>query len=130
MKQLYFHKIRNVNIMNAEKIREYCLSKKEVTEGMPFGETVLVFKVCNKIFLLLALDAIPLQFNAKCQPEYAIALRENYDAVIPGYHMNKAHWNTVILDGSLPEKLIFEQIDNSYALIVNSLPKKLKQNLQ
>ena len=116
--------------MNAEKIREYCLLKKEVTEGMPFGPTVLVFKVCNKMFLLLALDANPLQFNAKCEPELAIILREKYDAIIPGYHMNKSHWNTIIVDGSLNDDLILEQINNSYSLIVESLPKKLKQNLQ
>ena len=115
--------------MNIETLREYCLSKKAVTEDFPFGETTLVFRVEGKIFLLVALDASPLQFNAKCDPEKAIELREAYDAIKPGYHMNKKHWNTVIIDGSVSTSLLKEMIDDSYKLIVQSLPKKTRDNL-
>jgi len=115
--------------MNVETLREYCLSKKAVTEDFPFGETTLVFRVKNKIFLLVALDADPLQFNAKCDPGKAVELREEYDAVKPGFHMNKKHWNTVIIDGSISTRLIKEMIDDSYNLIVHSLPKKSREEL-
>lgn len=115
--------------MNIETLREYCISKKAVTEDFPFGEDTLVFKVMNKIFLLVSLSANPLQFNAKCDPEKAIELREEYDAIKPGYHMNKKHWNTVVIDGSISTKLIKELIDDSYNLIVQSLPKKLREEL-
>ena len=110
--------------MNIESLREYCISKKAVTEDFPFGETTLVFRVKNKIFLLVSLDSNPLQFNAKSKPDKAIELREEYSYIIPGYHMNKKHWNTVILDGSLSTKLIKELIDDSYNLIVQSLSAK------
>ena len=115
--------------MNIETLREYCLSKKAVTEDFPFGETTLVFRVKNKIFLLVSLDASPLQFNAKCEPDKAVELREQYDAIQPGYHMNKKHWNTVIIDGSVSTSLLKEMIDDSYKLIVQSLPKKTRDNL-
>ena len=115
--------------MNIESLREYCLSKKAVAEDFPFGETTLVFRVMNKIFLLVAMDASPLQFNAKCEPGKAIELREEYDAVKPGYHMNKKHWNTVVIDGSISSALIKEMIDDSYNLIIQSLPKSLRQEL-
>jgi predicted DNA-binding protein (MmcQ/YjbR family) len=116
--------------MDIETFREYCLAKKAVTEGFPFGEDTLVFKVMNKIFLLVSLSANPLQFNAKCDPDKATELREQYDAVQPGYHMNKKHWNTVIADGSLSSALIKEMIDDSYDLIVQSLPKKDREVLR
>ena len=103
--------------MNVEEIRDYALSLPETEEGMPFGETVVVFKTNNKIFLLLSLDDEPLQFNVKCNPEKAIELRETYDSIIPGYHMNKKHWNTVIVDGKLPNKFLNEQILHSYKLV-------------
>ena len=115
--------------MNVETLREYCLSKKAITEDFPFGESTLVFRVKNKIFLLVSLDASPLQFNAKCEPDKAIELREQYDAIQPGYHMNKKHWNTVTLDGSISTVLIKEMINDSYDLIVQSLPKKLREEL-
>ena len=115
--------------MNIESLREYCLSKKAVEEGFPFGEDTLVFKVMNKIFLLVSLNANPLQFNAKCEPDKAIELREEYDAIKPGYHMNKKHWNTVIINGSVSNKLLKEMIDDSYNLIVQSLPKKAREEL-
>lgn len=115
--------------MNIETLREYCLSKKAAEEGFPFGEDTLVFKVKGKIFLLVSLGSNPLQFNAKCEPEKAIELREQYDAVQPGYHMNKKHWNTVIVDGRLSTGLLKEMIDDSYNLIVQSLPKKIREEL-
>ncbi len=103
--------------MNVDFIREYALQKINVTEGFPFGETVLVFKVNNKIFLLMALDESPTTINLKCNPDKAIELREEFSSIIPGYHMNKKHWNTVILDGNLPAKMIKEMIDWSYELV-------------
>lgn len=115
--------------MNVETLREYCLSKKAVTEDFPFGESTLVFRVKNKIFLLVSLDSSPLQFNAKCEPNKAIELREQYDAIQPGYHMNKKHWNTVVIDGSISTVLIKEMINDSYDLIAQSLPKKLREEL-
>lgn len=104
--------------MNIETIREYILQKPSVTEGFPFGEGTLVFKVKGKIFLLAGLDESPLQFNVKCDPEKAIQLREDHpESVLPGYHMNKKHWNTVIVDGRLSAKQLKEMIDDSYALV-------------
>ena len=99
--------------MNIEQIRENCLKKKGVTEEFPFDEETLVFKVMGKMFLLASLDTVPLQINLKCNPEKAIELREEYESVEPGYHMNKAHWNTITLDGTVPAKKIFEWINNS-----------------
>jgi len=109
--------------MNIEQIREYCLKKKGVTEEFPFDEETLVFKVMGKIFLLASLDSIPLQFNLKCEPEKAIELREEYEAVRPGYHMNKRHWNTIIIDGSIAVNKILEWIDDSYNLVALGLKK-------
>ena len=113
-----------------EEIRGYCLQKRGVTEGFPFGEETLVFKVMDKMFLLLALDEQPTKINCKCDPEKAIELREKYTSVQPGYHMNKMHWNTVTCDGSVANKLIFSWIDHSYDLVVDSLPKKVKAELE
>ncbi len=110
--------------MNIEDIRTYCLSKPDVEEGMPFGDTVLVFKVGGKIFLLLSLDTQPVQFNVKCDPDRAVELRDQFECIIPGYHMNKKHWNTVIIDNTLSGKQLKEQIDHSYDLIFK--PKKKK----
>jgi len=103
--------------MNIEELRDYAIAKPDTEEGFPFGESTLVFKVKGKIFLLVSVDAQPLQFNAKCDPEKAMELREQYDSVLPGYHMNKKHWNTVIIDGSLSKKQLKEMIDHSYALV-------------
>ena len=115
--------------MDIESLRTYCLKKKGVTEDFPFGETTLVFKVKGKMFLRTSLNEDVRSFNAKCDPEKAIELRERYDAVQPGYHMNKKHWNTITVDGRLPRKLILEMIDDSYDLVVQSLPKKEKDEL-
>jgi len=104
--------------MDIETLREYVLQKPSVTEGFPFGETVLVFKIFNKVFLLVPLDVAQLQFNVKCDPEKAIELRETWpDTVLPGYHMNKKHWNTVIVDGRLSNKQLLEMVDESYLLV-------------
>jgi predicted DNA-binding protein (MmcQ/YjbR family) len=113
-------------IMDIEKVRNYCLKKKKTTEGFPFGEDVLVFKVMNKIFCLANLNP-PFTINLKFEPELAIELREKYNSVEPGYHMNKTHWNTITLDDSVPEKEILKWIDHSYELIVNSLPRKERE---
>ena len=102
--------------MNIEILREYCVSKSDVTEGFPFGEDTLVFKANNKIFALANLDG-DLSVNLKCDPAIAIELREKYDSVLPGYHMNKKHWNTVLLDGSIPDAEVFAWIDHSYNLV-------------
>ena len=100
-------------------LRVYALGKPSVTEGFPFGEDVLVFKVNNKIFLLMPLTAHPFQFNVKCDPEKAIELREEYpDHILPGYHMNKKYWNTVIAKGKLSKKLLLQMVDDSYGLVV------------
>jgi predicted DNA-binding protein (MmcQ/YjbR family) len=110
--------------MDLETIRKYCLEKKSATESFPFGEATLVFKVSGKMFLLMGLDNIPLEFNVKCDPEKAEELRESYSSVIPAWHMNKKHWNTIILNGQLSAKQIREMIDDSYALVIRSLPLK------
>ena len=116
--------------MNIEEITEYCLNKKGVTQEFPFDEVTLVFKVMGKMFLLASLEKIPLQINIKCSPEEAVEVREKYEAVIPGYHMNKQHWNTVIIDNSIPPKNILSWIDNSYDLIVSGLKKSKKEELK
>ena len=114
--------------MDIEQIRIYCLEKKGVTEGFPFGEGVLVFKVMGKMFALLALDP-PFSMNLKCDPERAMELREEYDEVRPGYHMNKKHWNTVDLGRGTSNELLKAWIDHSYDLIVASLKKSDKEKL-
>lgn len=104
--------------MNAEQLREYVLQKENVTEGFPFGEDTLVFKVKAKVFLLVSLTSSPLQFNVKCDPDEAVALREEYpESVLPGYHMNKKHWNTIIVDGRLSRQRLVTMLDNSYKLV-------------
>ncbi len=104
--------------MNIETLREYILQKPSVTEGFPFGEDTLVFKVKEKIFFLAGLDSSPLEFNVKCDPDKAIELREEFpESVLPGYHMNKKHWNTIIVDGRLSAKQLKEMIDDSYTLV-------------
>jgi predicted DNA-binding protein (MmcQ/YjbR family) len=114
--------------MDLEKIRSYCLRKKGVTESLPFDEETPVYKVMRKMFLLSNLTP-PVSINIKCDPEIAVELREKYDAVSSGYHMSKLHWNTVILDGSIPDKYIYEWIDLSYELVEKRLPKKEKESL-
>lgn len=116
--------------MDAETIRIHALSKKGVTESFPFNETTLVFKVMNKMFLLMALDETPVHINVKCNPDLAIELRERYPNVLPGYHMNKKNWNTVICDGSVSDKLLKEWMDHSYEEVVLTLPLKTQALLK
>lgn len=111
--------------MNIEEIREYCVDKKAVTESFPFDETTLVFKVMNKMFCLLSLDDF--RVALKNDPEKNVELRAHYPAIIPGYHMNKQHWNTIELDGTVPPAVLQELIDESYELILKSLPKKVQE---
>ncbi len=108
---------------------DYCLSKPGVEETFPFDETTLVMKVMGKMFAAMPTDAEELRVNLKCDPERALELRESHAAIIPGYHMNKKHWNTIIIDGSLDEKLVCELIDHSYDLVVKSMPRKTKEEL-
>ena len=116
--------------MNIETIREYCLKKKGVSEEFPFNETTLVFKVMNKMFLLASLDSVPLSIILKCDPETAVELREKYDSVEPAFHMNKTHWNSVIIDGTIPDIEILTWIDDSYSLVVEGLKKSDKEKLK
>jgi predicted DNA-binding protein (MmcQ/YjbR family) len=102
--------------MNIETLRYYCLSKDSVTESFPFDNETLVFKVSGKIFALASLEG-DLTINLKCDPALALELRERYSAVRPGYHMNKKHWNTISVDGSVPDREILSWIDNSYNLV-------------
>jgi len=116
--------------MHIEAFREYCIAKKGVTEEFPFDEVTLVFKVMGKMYAIAPLERIPSQANLKCDPERAIALREEFDGnIIPGYHMSKVHWNTLYLE-QLPATLVIELIDHSYDLIVASLPKKVQAEWQ
>ena len=103
--------------MDVESLRDYCIALKGAEESFPFGEDTLVFKANNKIFALVNLDG-DLSINLKCDPALALELRERHSSVIPGYHMNKKHWNTVYIDGTIPDKEIFSWIDHSYELIV------------
>jgi predicted DNA-binding protein (MmcQ/YjbR family) len=103
--------------MNIESLREYCISKKNVIESFPFDDETLVFKAGEKIFALVNLYG-DLSINLKCDPSLATELRERYPSVIPGYHMNKKHWNTVMIDGTIPDKEIFSWIDHSYNLVM------------
>jgi predicted DNA-binding protein (MmcQ/YjbR family) len=109
--------------MNIEEYRDYCLAKKGVTESTPFGPSALVFKVMEKVFTIGDLELFA-SFNVKCDPELAVQLREEFEGVIPGFHMNKKHWNTILMDESVPDKKAKEWIDHSYDLVVQSLTKK------
>lgn len=103
--------------MNIESIRDYCLSLPDAEETLPFGPDTLVYKVKGKIFLLMGLDSEELSFNVKCNPDKALELREEFPCVLPGYHMNKKHWNTIVVDGSVSAKQLKEWIEHSYELV-------------
>jgi predicted DNA-binding protein (MmcQ/YjbR family) len=109
--------------MNLEEFREYCLSKSGAIEDTPFGPDVLVFKVRGKMFALAGLDAVPATANLKCDPDVALELRDRYEQVRPGYHMNKKHWNTIEIESGIPDAELRKMIDHSYDLVVQSLPK-------
>ncbi|MFK7933582.1 MAG: MmcQ/YjbR family DNA-binding protein [Saprospiraceae bacterium] len=116
--------------MDIEFLREYCLSKPATTESFPFDEVTLVFKVMNKMYALVGLERLPPAVNLKCDPERAIELREEYDgAIIPGFHMSKKHWNTVMLE-DVDDKLIIELVDHSYDLVVSKMTKKDREALK
>lgn len=121
--------LKKLFAMNIEELREYCLSKKGVTESFPFDETTLVFKVMGKMFALSDTED-EFSINLKCDPEKAIELREKYPAVQPGYHMNKKHWNTIYIDGSLSDDILKTLIEDSYNLVVNTIHGKLKDQLK
>jgi len=115
--------------MNIEEIREYCLSKKGVSEGFPFNETALVFKIADKMFALLDLSEENKGLSLKCDPELAIELREHYAEVTPAYHFNKKHWNGISLQSNLDQDLLKKWIDHSYQIVVLKLPKKVREEL-
>ena len=117
--------------MEADEIREYFLSKPSVSEETPFGPEVLVYKIAGKMFATLGVDDEDQlgRSNLKCEPERAIQLREQHEAILPGYHMNKKHWNTLVLDGSLPASLVRDLVDHSYELVVAKLPKREREKL-
>lgn len=118
--------------MEWETVRQYCLSKPQTQEDYPFDAETLVIKVGGKMFALLGSppkENAAGSVNLKCDPEWALMLRDTYQAVTAGYHMNKRHWNTVILDGSIPDEEVVEMIDHSYDLVVRGLPKRTRQDL-
>ena len=114
--------------MDLAKFREYCLSKPHATEGTPFGPDVLVFKVGGKMFALASLDEVPATANLKCDPDLALELRDRYEQVRPGYHMNKKHWNTIDIEADIPDIELRKMIDHSYDLVVKGLPKSTKKS--
>ena len=113
--------------MSLEELRAYCLQKKGASIDFPFDDVTMVIKVGGKMFILIAIDNDPLRINLKCDPYIAEGLRERYNAVIPGYHMNKIHWNTVIIDNTISDKIIKDMIDDSYELVFSKLSKKNKE---
>jgi predicted DNA-binding protein (MmcQ/YjbR family) len=115
--------------MNIETLRDYCLAKPSVTESFPFDSVTLGFKVGNKLFALLDTESRPTTINLKCDPERAVQLRETVAAVRPGYHMNKTHWNTITLDGSVRWHDVKEWVDHSYELVKKGLPKPVREGL-
>ena len=115
--------------MNIEEIREYCITKPAVTEGFPFNDTALVFKVAGKMFALLDLSEDSRGITLKCDPELAIELREQHPEVTPAWHFNKIHWNGITLTGSITEKQLKEWIDHSYEIVKKSLTRKQKEEL-
>jgi len=115
--------------MNIEELREYCLSLKGTTECFPFDEVTLVLKVQGKMFALIPLDNTETQITLKCDPERAISLREEFSAIVPAWHFNKKHWNTVLIDPMISHDFLCELICHSYDLVVAGLPRKLREEL-
>ena len=115
--------------MNIEEFRDYCLSKKYVTESFPFDEKTLVFKVAGKMFALSGLENRPAKVNLKCNPERSLELREQYSEIIEGFHMSKKHWNTISIEGNIPSNFIVELINHSYDLVVKGMTKKVQKEL-
>jgi predicted DNA-binding protein (MmcQ/YjbR family) len=115
--------------MDATELRGWCLRQAGAIEDFPFGPEHSVFKVAGKMFALSALDRTPLQVSVKCDPELAVGLRDSYPAIRPGYHLNKRHWNTITLDGGLPDQVVRDLIEDSYDLVVSALPKRVRDQL-
>ena len=115
--------------MNATELRACCLAQVGAIEDFPFGPEHSVFKVAGKMFALSTLDRMPLEVSVKCEPEIAVDLRRSYAAIRPGYHLNKRHWNTITLDGSLPDQLVRDLIEDSYDLVVSALPRRTRERL-
>ncbi len=116
--------------MTLETLRDYCLTKPGSTESFPFNETTLVFKVGGKMFALMDIEARPLQVALKCDPERAVTLREQHEAVQPGFHLNKTHWNTVTIDGTIRWQDLTDWIDHSRQLVLESLPKRVRAEIE
>jgi predicted DNA-binding protein (MmcQ/YjbR family) len=115
--------------MDPTDLRAWCLGRPGAVEEFPFRPGVSVFKVAGKMFALSALEQVPLTVSVKCEPDLAVALRDSYDAIRPGYHLNKRHWNTVTLDTGLPDQLVRDMIEDSYDLVVSALPKRTREQL-
>jgi predicted DNA-binding protein (MmcQ/YjbR family) len=115
--------------MDARQLRAWCLRQPGASEDFPFTPEHSVFKVAGKMFALSALERTPLEVSVKCEPELAVALRDSYPAIRPGYHLNKQHWNTITLDGSLADELVRDMIEDSYDLVVSALPKRVREQL-
>jgi predicted DNA-binding protein (MmcQ/YjbR family) len=115
--------------MDATDLRRCCLRHPGAIEDFPFGPEHSVFKVGGKIFAISALDRVPLDVSVKCEPELAVDLRNTYPAIRPGYHLNKRHWNTITVDGSLPDQLVRDLVEDSYDLVVSALPKRVRREL-
>ena len=117
-------------MIDAAAVRGWCLARPGVTEERPFGPETTVFKVAGKVFALSALEREPpLSVSLKCEPELADALRRDHPAITPGYHLNKRHWNTVLCDGSVPDAMVLDMLEDSYDLVVESLPRRVRDEL-
>src|SRR3954469_21492818 len=115
--------------MDAAGLRRWCLAQKGAVEEFPFTDEHSVFKVGGKMFAICALGRTPLDVSVKCEPELAVQLRDTYEAIRPGYHLNKRHWNTITIDGSLPDQLVRDLVQDSYDLVVDALPKRTRAQL-
>jgi predicted DNA-binding protein (MmcQ/YjbR family) len=115
--------------MDAAELRRWCLAQPGASEDFPFTPEHSVFKVAGKMFAISALGREPLEVSVKCEPDLAVQLRDSYDAIRPGYHLNKRHWNTIALDGSLTDRLVRDMIEDSYDLVVSALPKRTREDL-
>jgi predicted DNA-binding protein (MmcQ/YjbR family) len=115
--------------MDAAGLRAWCLEQPGAVEEFPFGPEHSVFKVAGKMFALSGLERVPLEVSVKCEPELAVALRTSYDAIRPGYHLNKRHWNTITIDGRLEDRIVRDLIEDSYDLVVSALPARVREQL-
>jgi predicted DNA-binding protein (MmcQ/YjbR family) len=126
----YAERVRIFGDVKPDQLRDHCLAQPEAVEEFPFTPEHSVFKVAGKMFALSALGRKPLEINLKCDPDMALQFRESYEAVRPGYHMNKRHWNTITIGGDVPDRLVRDMIEDSYDLVVESLPKRTRERLR